>query len=45
MNSVMEFCSSTEGLQLNRAFVKITDTKVRRRILDLVKSLSQDDFD
>jgi hypothetical protein len=25
--------------------VKITDTKVRRRILDLVKSLSQDDFD
>lgn len=45
MNSVMEFCSSTEGLQLNRAFVKIADTKVRRRILDLVKSLSQDDFD
>jgi transcriptional regulator with XRE-family HTH domain len=45
MTSVLEFCSSTEGLQLNRAFVKITDTKVRRRILELVKSLSQDDFD
>ncbi|KQZ94365.1 Cro/Cl family transcriptional regulator [Mesorhizobium sp. Root157] len=45
MSSVMEFCSSTEGLQLNRAFVKITDQKVRRRILDLVKSLSPDDFD
>jgi transcriptional regulator with XRE-family HTH domain len=45
MTSVLEFCSSTEGLQLNRAFVKIADTKVRRRILELVKSLSQDDFD
>ncbi|TIR87821.1 MAG: transcriptional regulator, partial [Mesorhizobium sp.] len=32
-----------EGLQLNRAFVKIPDVKVRRRIIDLVKSLSPDD--
>jgi transcriptional regulator with XRE-family HTH domain len=39
----MEFCTSSEGLQLNRAFVKITDVKVRRRIIDLVKSLSNDD--
>lgn len=45
MSSVLEFCSSTEGLQLNRAFVKIADPKVRRRLLDLVKTLSQDDFD
>ena len=29
-----------EGLQLNRAFVKITDPKVRRKIVDLVKALA-----
>ncbi|TIU65124.1 MAG: transcriptional regulator, partial [Mesorhizobium sp.] len=38
-------CGSPEGLQLNRAFVKIADVKVRRRIIDLVKSLSTDDAD
>ena len=37
-----EFCSTPEGLQLNRAFVKIADPKVRRRIVELVKSLSGD---
>ena len=36
---VVDFLSSSEGLQLNRAFVKITDAKVRRRIIDLVRSL------
>ena len=39
----MEFCTSSEGLQLNRAFVKISDMKVRRRIIDLVKSLADED--
>ncbi len=38
-----EFCSTTEGLQLNRAFVRITDQKVRRKIIDLVKVLAADD--
>ncbi len=38
-----EFCSTPEGLQLNRAFVKIGDPKVRRRIIDLVKTLSEED--
>ena len=37
---VVDFLSSAEGLQLNRAFVKITDPKVRRRIIELVKALS-----
>ena len=40
----LEYCSSPEGLQLNRAFVKIRDLKVRRRLLDLVKSLSDEEF-
>lgn len=41
--SALEFCTSLEGLQLNRAFVKISDVKVRRKIIELVKSLSNDD--
>jgi transcriptional regulator with XRE-family HTH domain len=40
---VVDFLSSSEGLQLNRAFVKIEDPKVRRKIVDLVKSLASDD--
>ena len=42
---VVDFLSSSEGLQLNRAFVKISDPKVRRKIVDLVKALSADDVD
>ena len=45
MAFAVEFCGSPEGLQLNRAFVKIADVKVRRRIIDLVKSLSTGDAD
>lgn len=41
-NFAVEFCSTTEGLQLNRAFVKISDPKVRRKLVDLVKSLADD---
>lgn len=37
---VMEFLASGEGLQLSLAFMRIKDVKVRRRILDLVRSLS-----
>jgi len=39
---VVNFLSSSEGLQLNRAFVKISDPKVRRRIIDLVRTLAED---
>ncbi len=39
---VLEFLNSREGLELNRAFVKIQNPQVRRRILDLIKSLSED---
>ena len=37
---VFEFLSSREGLELNRAFSRITDPKVRRSVLDLVRSLA-----
>src|SRR5690606_20518246 len=39
---VADFLSAADGLQLNRAFVKIADPKVRKRIVDLVKSLADD---
>lgn len=37
---VVEFLSSREGLELNKAFVKITDPRLRRTVIDLVRSLS-----
>ena len=40
---VMEFLSSGEGLQLSLAFMRIKDQKVRRRVVDLVKSLAEDE--
>ncbi|MBP2235830.1 transcriptional regulator with XRE-family HTH domain [Sinorhizobium kostiense] len=39
-NYVVDFLSSSEGLQLNRAFVRISDPKVRRKLVDLVKALA-----
>ena len=41
----VDFISSAEGLQLNRAFARITDTKVRRKIVELVKALAADEVD
>jgi transcriptional regulator with XRE-family HTH domain len=40
---VMEFMSSGEGIQLSVAFMRIKDVKVRRRILELLRSLSEDE--
>lgn len=39
---VLEFVSSGEGLQLSVAFMKIKDAQVRKRVLDLVKSLAEE---
>jgi hypothetical protein len=41
--SAIEFCTSAEGLQLNRAFMRVRDGRVRRRIIELVKSLASDE--
>lgn len=40
---VVDFLSSSEGLALNRAFSRIKDPKVRRRIVELVRSLADDE--
>jgi transcriptional regulator with XRE-family HTH domain len=37
---VVDFLSSSEGLQLNKAFVRIKDAKLRRKILDLVRAVA-----
>ncbi|MEM9331497.1 MAG: helix-turn-helix domain-containing protein [Pseudomonadota bacterium] len=38
----IDFLSTPEGMQLNRAFAKIKDPKVRKKIVDLVKSLADE---
>ncbi|MDX2287463.1 MAG: helix-turn-helix transcriptional regulator [Hyphomicrobiaceae bacterium] len=39
---VFDFLSSREGLELNKAFVRVADPRVRRAIVDLVRSLAGD---
>jgi transcriptional regulator with XRE-family HTH domain len=40
---VMEFLGSAEGLQLSLAFMRIREPKVRKRVIELVKSLAGDE--
>ena len=40
---IVEFLGSREGLELNKAFSRITDPKKRRSIVDLVKSIAGED--
>jgi len=42
-NTMVEFLRSRDGLELNKAFVRISDAKARRAIVDLVRSLANDD--
>lgn len=41
-NYIVDFLNSREGLELNRAFTRISDPKVRRSVIDLVRSLASD---
>ncbi|EPE94595.1 helix-turn-helix domain-containing protein [Rhizobium grahamii] len=41
VDPVAEFLQSKEGLALNRAFMKITDTQLREKIVALVKAMAQ----
>ena len=36
---ILKFLNSREGLELNRAFAKISDPKVRKSVVDLVRAL------
>ena len=42
---VVDFVNSGEGLQLNRAFARIADAKVRRKVVELVKALASEESD
>jgi len=42
-NYVVDFLSSSEGIQLNKAFVRIKDAKLRRRLIDLVRAMAGED--
>ena len=37
---VVDFVGSREGIELNRAFLRISDPKVRRSIIELVRNLA-----
>ncbi len=37
---VVDFLSSAEGIQLNRAFVRIKNPRLRRRVIDLVRGIA-----
>jgi transcriptional regulator with XRE-family HTH domain len=39
-NFVVDFLSTNEGIQLNKAFVRIKDGKLRRRVIDLVRAMA-----
>jgi transcriptional regulator with XRE-family HTH domain len=39
----IEFLASPEGLQLSLAFMRIKEPKVRKRVIELVKSLAGDE--
>jgi transcriptional regulator with XRE-family HTH domain len=42
-SSIVEFLNSRDGVELNRAFVRITDPKARRAIVELVRSLADEE--
>jgi transcriptional regulator with XRE-family HTH domain len=39
---MMDFMSTSEGLELSRAFTRIRNTKVRRKIVELARALAED---
>ncbi|MBO6717784.1 MAG: helix-turn-helix transcriptional regulator [Rhizobiaceae bacterium] len=41
-NYVVDFLSSTEGLRLNRSFVKIADAGTRKKLIELIESIADD---
>jgi transcriptional regulator with XRE-family HTH domain len=40
---VADFLASNEGVQLNRAFLRIREPKLRRRVVDLVNAIAGED--
>ncbi len=40
---ILDFLNTREGLELNRAFTRIREARVRRSVVDLVKALAADE--
>lgn len=40
---VSDFLATSDGLALTKAFMKVTDSKVRRRIVDLVEAIASEE--
>ncbi|MCC6949210.1 MAG: helix-turn-helix transcriptional regulator [Bradyrhizobiaceae bacterium] len=40
---VADFLATSDGLALTKAFMKVTDSKVRRRIVDLVEAIAAEE--
>src|SRR5260221_8100840 len=38
-NYLVDFLATSDGIQLNKAFVRIKDVKLRRRVIDLVRAM------
>lgn len=41
VSPVISFLSTSEGLELNRAYLRIGDAKLRRRVLELVRGVAE----
>ena len=41
-NYAVEFLGSREGLELNKAFARIGDLRIRRAIVELIRSLASE---
>jgi transcriptional regulator with XRE-family HTH domain len=39
-NDIVDFIATREGLELNKAFVRVTDARVRRSLIELIRSLA-----
>ena len=39
---MMDFMSTAEGLELSRSFMRIRSTKVRRKVVELVRALAEE---
>ena len=42
---VMDFLSTSEGIELNSAFVRITNPTIRRKIIEMVRTLANETGD
>lgn len=41
-NDLVDFLATREGLELNKAFVQISDQRVRRSIIEMVRALAEE---